>query len=71
MILDDIQGAKKIRDFIDNSVTKETKQGTYQEPFGIDFRYRNLVEDHNNQRHVKISLDMKWAARLWPDCNLA
>ena len=43
MILDDFEGAKKRRDFIDSSVTKETKQVTKRQPFGINFRYRQKV----------------------------
>ena len=38
MTLDDLEGAKKRRNFIDSSGKKETKNFTYRKPFGIYFR---------------------------------
>ena len=46
--IDEVEGTKTIRDFIDSSVTKERNQFTYQCQFGITFRYRNQVDNHNN-----------------------
>ena len=40
MTLDELEGARTRRDFIDSSGTKETKQFTYRQPFGLHFRYR-------------------------------
>ena len=48
MTLDELDGAKIIRYFIDRSGTKETKHFTYQNPFGIHFRYRNQLENYNS-----------------------
>ena len=45
MTLDELEGAKTRRYFIDRSGTKETKQFTYRQPFGIHFRYRHQVYD--------------------------
>ena len=52
MILDELEGAKTRGDFIDSSVTKETKQFTSRQTFGLNFRYRHQVEEHNNQRYA-------------------
>ena len=57
MTLDELEGAKIIRYFIDRSGTKETKHFTYQNPFGIHFRYRNQLENYNSFRNVPIYLD--------------
>ena len=54
--LDILEGARIRRYFIDSSGTKETKQFTYRKPFGINFRYINQVDDHNNWRHAPIYL---------------
>ena len=54
--LDKLEGARKIRYFIDSSGTKNTKQFTYRQKFGINFRCRHQVYDHNNQRHALIYL---------------
>ena len=44
---------------------KETRQFTYLQPFGLHFRYRYQVDDHNNWRHAPISLEMIWATKFW------
>ena len=36
--LDELEGESKRRGFIDISDTKETKQFTYRNPFGLHFR---------------------------------
>ena len=48
MALDELEGAITRRYFIDSSGEKETKQFTYWQPFGLHFRYRHQVDDHNN-----------------------
>ena len=55
--LDELEGAKTRIYFIDISGTKEKKQFTYRQLFGINFRYINQVDDHNNPIHAPISLD--------------
>ena len=37
--LDELEGARTRRDFIERSGTKDTKQSTYWQPIGIRFRY--------------------------------
>ena len=43
MTLDGLEVSKTRRDFIDIIVTKYMNQFTYQNPFGINFRYRHQV----------------------------
>ena len=71
MTFDELEGARTGRYFIDSSGTKETKHFTYRQPFGIHFRYGHQVDDHNNWRHVPISLERKWATKFWPDRNFS
>ena len=65
----ELEGAKKRRDFIDSSGTKDTKKFTYHHPFGIQFRYRHQVEDLNNSIHAKNYLESTWTTKFWPDSN--
>ena len=69
--LDELEGARTRRYFIDISGTKETNQITYMQLSGICFRYRNQVDDQNNRRHAQISLERKWATKFWPDHNFS
>ena len=71
MKLDELEGARTIRDFINSSGMKEMNQFTYQQPFGLHFRYIHQVDDHNNWRHVPISLERTWGTKLWPDRNFS
>ena len=41
------------------------------QPFGLYFRYRHEVDDHNNRRNVPISIERTWATKFWPDRNSA
>ena len=56
MALIELEGARTRRNFTDNSGTKETKKFAYRQIFGIPFRYRHQVDDHNNQIHAPNSL---------------
>ena len=62
--LDELEGARTRRYFIDSSGTKETKQFTYRQPYGISFRYRHQVDDHNNRRHAPMSLERTWETKF-------
>ena len=66
MKIDELEGARKRRDFIDSSGTKDTQQFTYWKTFGINFRYRNQLYNHNNWIHVPIYLERTWATKFWP-----
>jgi Transposase IS4 len=37
----------------------------YPEVFGNHFRYRHMVDDHNNRRHSPISFEESWATKSW------
>ena len=71
MKLDELEGARTMRDFIDSSWIKDTKKFTYRKQFGIHFRYRHQVDGQNNRRHSPISLDRTWANKFYPDKNFA
>ena len=55
--LDELQGERKVIYFIYRSVTKDTNQFTYRNPFGVHFRYIRQVENHNNRINAPISLE--------------
>ena len=57
MTLEELDGAKTRRDFADSSGTKQTKLFTYRQPFGLYFKYRHQVDNHNNRRYAPISLE--------------
>ena len=71
MTPDELEGATTSRDFIGTSGTKELKQFTYRQTFGLYFRYRHQVDEHNNWRHEPISLERTWATKFCPDRNFA
>ena len=71
MTLDELEGARKRRDFIDSSKAKDTKQLTYGNPFGNNFRYRHQMDDNNNWIHAPISLKRTWATKFCPDRNFS
>ena len=37
----------------------------YPEVFGNHFKYRHMVDDHNNRRHSPISFEESWATKNW------
>ena len=51
MTLDELEGANTRIYFIDSSGTKYMKHFTYWKQFGLYFRYRHQVDEHNNRRH--------------------
>ena len=71
MALDALEGARTRIYFTYISGTNDTKQSTYQHKFGIHFRYRHQLDDHNNQTHVPISLDRTWTTKFLPDCKFS
>ena len=71
MTLDELEGARTRRYFIDRSGTKDMKQFKYRKPFGNNFRYIHQVDNHNNWRHALISLKKTWETKFWPDRNFA
>ena len=71
MTLDEVEGAKTRGYFIYSSSTKDMNTFIYQHPFGLDFEYIHQVDDQNNPRHAKISLERTWTTNLWKNCNFA
>ena len=71
MTLDELGGTSTRRYFIGSSGMKETKKFIYWQPFGLHFRYRHQVYDHNNRRNALIPLDRTWATKFWPGRNFA
>ena len=69
--LDELEVSKTRKYFIGRSVTKDKNQFTYRKPFGINFRYKHQVDDHRNQIHVPISLEMTCTTKFCPDCNFS
>ena len=69
LILDELDGERTRRYFVDINGTKEMKQFTYHNPFGIHFRYRHQIDNHNNWRYAQIFLERTWATKFWLDHN--
>ena len=53
-MFDEFEVEKTRRDFIYSSGTKDQKQFSHRQLFGIHFWYINQVDDHNNWLHVSI-----------------
>ena len=70
MTLDELEGTSTRRYLIYSSETNETNQFTYRQPFGIHFRYKHRLGDHNNLIHVQIYLNKTLVTKFWPDFNL-
>ena len=70
MALDELEGVRTRRDFIDSSGTKDTKKFIYGQKFGLHFIYIHQVDDHNNGRHAPISLARTWVTKSCLDHNL-
>ena len=71
MTLDELEGARTIRYLVDSSGTKETKQFTYRQPFGLQIRYIHQVDDYNNQIHAPISLESTRETKFCPGHNFS
>ena len=54
---DELECTRTRRYFIDRSGINDTKQFTYQQQFGINFRYRHQVYNQNNHRRAPIFLE--------------
>ena len=71
MTIDELEVSKTRKYFIGRSVTKDKNQFTYRKSFGINFRYKHQVDDHRNQIHVPISLEMTCTTKFCPDCKFS
>ena len=48
MALDELEGARTRRYFVDRIGAKDMKQFTYWQLFGLHFRYRHQLDEHND-----------------------
>ena len=71
MILYELDIARTIIDFKDDSGMKNTKHFTSGNIFGLHLRYRNIMEDHSNWINTPISLERTWATKFWTKRNFA
>ena len=71
MTLDELEGANTKRVYKGANGQTMSTTFKYRQPFGLHFRYRHQVDDHNNRRHAPISLERTWATKFWPDRNFA
>jgi hypothetical protein len=71
MTLDELDDAPTRREYKNADGQLVVKAFKYRMPFGLHFRYRHQVDDHNNRRHAPISLERTWATKFWPDRNFA
>jgi hypothetical protein len=69
--LEDLPDKKTRRTFKNASNQSVTKIFPYKEPFGLHYKFRHQVDDHNNRRHQPISIERSWATKYWPDRNFA
>ena len=70
MTLDKLEGTKKRRYFTGISGMNQTELFTYQQQFGIHFKYRHQVYDQKIRRHTSTYLDKTWATKLWKYCKI-
>ena len=45
----------------------ETHTFKYTKPFSDHFKYRHLIDDHNNLRHSSPSFEDTWTTHRWPN----
>ena len=68
MTLKNLEVTNPKRDWKDNGFWK-SKQFVCKLSFGMHFRYRHQVDDHNNRRHAPISFETTCSTKLWDDRN--
>ena len=49
------------------NVADKSYQFRYTKPFSDHFKYRHLVDDHNNLRHSSPSFEDTWVTHRWPN----
>ena len=71
MTLEELDGADTRRDYKGRDGESLARLFKYRQPFGLNFRYRHRVDDHNNIIHAYISIESTWATKYWPNRNFA
>ena len=56
MTLEELEGADTRREYKGRYVQSLARLFKYSQTFGVHFRYRHQVDDHNNKRHAPISI---------------
>ena len=67
MTLEELDGSYTGREYKEWDGESLSRLFKYYQPFGLHFRYRHQVDDHNNRRHAPILIERKWETKLWPD----
>ena len=71
MTLEELDGSDTRREYKERDGESLARIFKYRQPFGLHFRYRHHVDDHNNKRHTPISIESTWATKFWPDRSFA
>ena len=71
MTLEELDGADNRWEYKGRDGESLARPFKYRQPFGLHFRYRHQVDDHNNRRNSPISVERKWETKFWPDINFA
>ena len=71
MTLEDLDGADTRREYKGLYGQSLARLFIYRQPYGLHYCYRHQVDDHNNRRHDRISIERTWAKQVWPDRNYA
>jgi hypothetical protein len=58
------KGKETERIVLENSIWQKIKF-QYPEVIHNHFKYRHMVDDHNNRRHSPISFETNWATKRW------
>ena len=64
---EEMEDGKTQRTTINNDGERTMVNFKYRELFYNHFKYRNLVDLHNQCRHQPLSLESIWATRRWPN----
>ena len=71
MTLEELGGADTRQEYKGRDDESLARIFKYRQPFGLHFRYRHHVDDHNNRIHAPISIERTWATTFWPNRNFA
>ena len=67
--IEEFEGADTRREYKGRGGESLVRQLKYWQPFGLHFRYRHQVDDHNNRRNAPIPIERTWATKFWTDRN--
>ena len=71
MNLDELEGANTKRNYKGRDGESLVKSFKYRQPFGLNFRYNNQVDNKKNRLQYPISLDRTWDTKFWMDCKFS